>query len=60
MVQTKLDIQDPHHQILIAVFTSFVEDYGYKPRELFELLEDAKRQTFFALTEIHREAQNNA
>lgn len=57
MSKTKLDPNNPHHQILLAAFVSFVKDFGYTPRELFELLEDAKRQTYFALTEMHREAE---
>lgn len=55
MDKTKLNENNPHHQILIAVMAAFVDDYGYSPRELFALMDHAKNQTFHALTEIANE-----
>ncbi|MER2172088.1 MAG: hypothetical protein ABS938_15830 [Psychrobacillus psychrodurans] len=54
-VETKLNTQNPHHQLLISLFATFVEDYGYHPRELYELIDHTKNQTYFALQELHEE-----
>ncbi|MCM3130971.1 hypothetical protein ACFQ3J_00265 [Paenibacillus provencensis] len=44
-----------HAEMLIIVgLTSLVEDHGYTPHQAFEILEDVKRQTWHALSEIHR------
>lgn len=56
-VETKLNTQNPHHQLLVSLFATFVEDYGYHPRELYELIDNTKSQTYFALLEIHGEVK---
>jgi hypothetical protein len=53
--KTKLDINNPQHQMLIGILTMFVDDFGYHPRELLELLEDSKNQLFFSLMDIYKE-----
>jgi hypothetical protein len=52
MDKTKLDMNNPHHQVLVSVMATFVDDYGYSPRELFALMDHAKNQTWSALSEI--------
>lgn len=58
MDKTKLNQNNPHHQILIAIMAKFVEDYGYTPRELFQLMEHSKGQLFHALSDIHKESKS--
>lgn len=55
MDKTKLDLKNPHHQILVSTLSLFIDEYGYTPRELIELLDDTKRQTFHAFVEMHKE-----
>lgn len=55
MSKTVLDINDPHHQLLVGMMAMFVDDFGYKPRDLYILLDDCKRQLFGGLQEIHSE-----
>ena len=55
MIETKLNPDNPNHQLLIATMVTLVDDYGYHPREVFELLDDAKRQLFHGLMEIYKE-----
>ena len=55
MVETKLNQNNPHHQLLIAIMSTFVTDYGYHPRQLLELLDDSKSKLFFSLLELHKE-----
>lgn len=55
MDKTKLDMNNPHHQLLISVMATFVDDYDYSPRELFQLMDHTKSQTFHALLEMKRE-----
>lgn len=55
MDKTKLDLENKHHQVLVALLATFVTDYEYEPRELFGLLDDAKRQTFHSLLEMYKE-----
>ncbi|PZX07929.1 hypothetical protein C7437_1011051 [Psychrobacillus insolitus] len=58
MSKTKLDLNDKHHQLLIATLSAFINDFGYSPREMYELLENTRRQTFNTFMEMHREAEN--
>lgn len=53
----KLDENNVHHQMLVGVFAMFVDDYGYSPRELFLLIDDAKLKTFHSLRELHKERE---
>ena len=58
MNKTKLDVNNPQHQMLIGILTMFVDDFDYHPRELLELLEDSKNQLFFSLMDIYKENNN--
>lgn len=53
--KTKLDVADHQHQLLISVMATFVDDYGYTPRELYQLMNHAQNQLWPALAEIARE-----
>lgn len=55
-VETKLNTKNNHHRLLIALYAAFVEDYGYHPRELYELIDHSKKELYFGLLEIHEEA----
>lgn len=55
MDKTRLDINNPHHQMLIGILTMFVDDFGYHPRELLELLDHTKSQLYFGLVDIYNE-----
>lgn len=46
------------HQLLVGTLSVLVDDFGYTPRELFELIEDIKHQTWFALQEMSQEKGN--
>ncbi|SFA51010.1 hypothetical protein SAMN05192569_102838 [Parageobacillus thermantarcticus] len=52
MNKTKLDLNRFEHQLLAGIITAFVDDFGYTPREVFELLNDTKQQMWHALSEI--------
>jgi len=58
MNKTKLDMNNPQHQILIAVLAKFVDDFGYTTRELFELMNDSQKQLWSGLVEIEKEKKN--
>lgn len=51
----KLDLTKRSHQIIVGTMASMVEDEGLTPREVFEVLEDIKNQTWPALSEIYHE-----
>lgn len=53
--KTKLDINNPHHQILMATLVMFVEDFGYTTRELFELMNHSQKQLWHGLVEIEKQ-----
>lgn len=55
MNKTKLDINNPHHQMLIGILSMFVDDFGYTTRELFELMNDSQKQLWSALVDIEKE-----
>lgn len=55
MNKTKLDLENKQHQLLIGTMTMFIDDFGYTTRELFELMDDSKKQLWSALMEIERE-----
>lgn len=42
-------------QTIVAGMARLVEDEGYTPHQVFELMTAAKQNTFHALTDIHRE-----
>lgn len=54
----KFDENNIGHQILVGTIAALVDDFGYTPRELFELIEDVKKQTFFTLLEMSKEKGN--
>jgi len=51
----KIDLNNINHQLIVAGITGLVTDDGLTPREVFELLEEIKRQTFHALVQIKQE-----
>lgn len=51
----KMDMTKLSHSLVISGLLGMVEDDGLTPHEALEVLEDIKRQTFFALMEVHRE-----
>jgi hypothetical protein len=53
----KLDLKNFNHQLIITGMTNLV-DKGTHPREVLDLLDDIKNQTFFALMDIYRERKN--
>ncbi|EST56789.1 hypothetical protein T458_05155 [Brevibacillus panacihumi W25] len=53
--KTVFDAGNMHHQMLAGIMTMFVDDFGSTPRELLELMESAKRETWHALQEIAKE-----
>lgn len=55
MPKTELDLNNPLHQIIVGTLVSLVENQKYTAREVFELMEDVKNQTFFSLLEIQKE-----
>lgn len=59
MVETKLNQNNPQHRLLIALMASFVDDFGYHPRELFELMDHSKKELYFGLQEIYLEGNKN-
>lgn len=55
MDKTKLDINNPHHQLLVGTLSMFVDDFGYTTRELFELMDHSQSQLWSALVEMEKE-----
>jgi len=55
MNKTKFNLSRYDHQLVACVLTMLVEDFGYTTREVFELLEDAKHQMWYALNELKNE-----
>jgi|HigsolmetaAR206D_1030411.scaffolds.fasta_scaffold05370_2 UDP-N-acetylmuramate-alanine ligase len=53
--KTKFNIKRFEHQLLASAMTVLVDDFGYTPREVFELMDDAKRQLWGALAELANE-----
>lgn len=53
--QKRLDLNNFNHQLVITGLTGMVEDNGLTPHEALEVLEDIKRNIFFALMEISKE-----
>ncbi|MNB99080.1 hypothetical protein D3C75_463460 [compost metagenome] len=52
----RLDLNNFDHQLIVAAMANMAEE-GMTPHQIFELLEDIKRQTFHSLAEIRRDAQ---
>lgn len=46
-------------QMIVAGMARLVEDEGYTPHQVFELMTAAKQNTFHALSDIHREVKKN-
>ncbi|NRS20632.1 hypothetical protein HP398_29875 [Brevibacillus sp. HB1.4B] len=55
---TKFDKGNLAHQILVGTMAVLVDDFGYTPREMFELIEDVKKQTYFTFQEMSKEKGN--
>ncbi|KQB91908.1 MULTISPECIES: hypothetical protein [Geobacillus] len=53
--KNKFDITRFEHQLIASTMTVLVDDFGYTPREVFELMDDAKRQLWGALAELANE-----
>ena len=53
----KLDMNNPNHQIIIGAMVAMVEEDGLTPHEVFDVLEDIKRNTFHALVSIRNEVK---
>lgn len=58
--KTKLDINDPQHQMLISILTIFIDDYGYHPRELYQLMNHAQSMLWPSFMEMYIENQNGS
>lgn len=50
----KLDLNNPNIAFVITGLVGMVEDDGLTPHEAFEVLDQIKRRTFHALSEIKR------
>ncbi|GED64318.1 hypothetical protein [Lysinibacillus fusiformis] len=46
-------------QTIVAGMARLVEDEGYTPHQVFEMMTAAKQNTFHALAEIHREVKKS-
>lgn len=55
----KFDMNNRHQQLIIVGLSGLVEDEGLTAHEAFEVLEDIKRATFFALRDIEKEGSEN-
>jgi len=55
MDKTKFNLSRYDHQLVAGILTILVEDFGYSPHEVFELLEDVKNQMWHALNELKNE-----
>lgn len=55
MDKTRFNINNPHHQILVGTFSMFIDDFGYSPRELYELIESSKKELWFTFQEMANE-----
>jgi len=55
MSKSKFDIHNPHHQMLVATLSMFIDDFGYSPRELYELIESSKKELWFTFQEMANE-----
>lgn len=44
-------------QTIVAGMARLVEDEGYTPHQVFELMTAAKQNTFHALAEMHRDVK---
>lgn len=54
----KVDTNNWSQQLIIAGMANLVENEGYTPHEVFELLDEIKQNTFHALSEIKKEASH--
>ncbi|WP_339245236.1 hypothetical protein [Paenibacillus sp. FSL F4-0243] len=53
----KLDLNNLDHQLIVAAMANMAEK-GMTPHQIFELIEDIKRNTFHSLAEISREGKS--
>jgi hypothetical protein len=54
-----IDLNNINQQLIIAGLAGLVTDDGLTPHEAFELLDEIKRSTYFALTELKREGEQS-
>lgn len=54
MKKLQMDQTKMSNMLVITGLLKMVEDDGLTPHEAFEVLEDIKRQTWHALSQIHR------
>jgi hypothetical protein len=54
----RMDVTKISNQLVMAGLVGMVENDGLTPHEAFEVLEDIKRQTWHALTQIKREGES--
>jgi hypothetical protein len=52
-----LDLNNLDHQLIVAAMANMAEK-GMTPHQIFELIEDIKRNTFHSLAEIYREGKS--
>jgi hypothetical protein len=50
----RMDLSNPYHAHIIGCLANMVEHDGLTPHEVFEVLDDIKRNTFHSLAEIKR------
>ncbi|OAH53110.1 hypothetical protein AWH48_12195 [Domibacillus aminovorans] len=50
-----LDQSNFNQQLIIAGMSGLVDDDGFSAREVFQLLEEIKRETYHALLEMQQE-----
>lgn len=51
----KFNLNNINHGLIVTGMLQMVEDEGLTPHEVFDVLEDIKRQTWHALSEIRAE-----
>lgn len=51
----QLDLNKTSHQLIVAALGMMIDDEGLTVHQVAEVLEDIKRQTFPALSEMSRE-----
>ncbi|MNO43384.1 hypothetical protein D3C76_336030 [compost metagenome] len=51
----KFNLNNINHGLIVTGMLGMVEDEGLTPHEVFDVLEDIKRQTWHALAEIRAE-----
>lgn len=55
MGKTRFNINNPHHRLLAGTLSMFIDDFGYSPRELYELIDSAKKALWHTFREMANE-----